>query len=172
MRASYQDSNIFTTDRVTTKTVQKTAGSEVKEIAVRKTNTFNSGVFEETDPNHLRYRDQNTFNSQVFGGPKQNKCNRVKLEPAAAGTEKLFGVDKVEYDKTSTNVLLDHHTASAQKNKPVVRDHIPAHEKVKQEYFGQTSHGLQKQTKRDGALMAQGVDWKNANERAIETKDA
>jgi hypothetical protein len=45
MRASYQDSNIFSTTRSTQETVQKTAGAEVKDIAVRNTNTYKSGVF-------------------------------------------------------------------------------------------------------------------------------
>lgn len=43
----------------------------------------------------------------MFAGAKQNECHRVKLEPKGAGTENLFGVDQVEYERSSHNVMID-----------------------------------------------------------------
>lgn len=57
MRASYQDSNIFSTTRSTQQTVQKTAGSEVKDIAVRNTNTHKSSIFFGDRPTDFKERD-------------------------------------------------------------------------------------------------------------------
>ena len=45
MRASYQDSNLFAVERITTKTVQKTALSPDNVLTTRDTNTFKSAVF-------------------------------------------------------------------------------------------------------------------------------
>ena len=167
-RASYQDSNIFVTDRATNETVQKTAGSEVKDVHVRNTNTFKSGVFAGAKDYDMRQRNQNTFNSTAFAGAKPNECKRVKLEPQGAGTEKLFGSDQTKYDKSSENPMIP-----KQDRAKKTQDQINAKEKVRREYYDQASqkYGTCQDTKRDGALIAQNVDWKNANERAIERKD-
>lgn len=68
MRASYQDSNIFNTEKHQT-VVQKTAAASQKELRQRVTDTFKTGAYKVTKPDDVKGRDQNTFNSTVFGAP-------------------------------------------------------------------------------------------------------
>jgi len=105
MRASYQDSNIFKTERSSALTVQKTATADPKDIRTRTTDTFNSNQNKVVSDN-VKERDQLTFVSTVFGAAIQNKVNRTKLGAEDGGTENLFGVDKVTYEKTSENAMI------------------------------------------------------------------
>jgi hypothetical protein len=50
---------------------------------------------------------------------------------------------------------------------------IPAHEQVMKELYGETAvkYGLQ-DNRRDGNLMAQGVDWRNDKQKPIESRES
>lgn len=73
---------------------------------MRNTNTFQSGVFGTPVDDQVNVRPQNTFSSTVFREAIRNKVNRTKLEPEGAGTDKLFGVEQVSYDKSSQNPMI------------------------------------------------------------------
>jgi hypothetical protein len=93
-RASYQDSNIFNVERITTKTVQKASLSPQKPLVQRDTNTFRSNVFQpEPECDQTKVRNTNTTRSSVFAHAVQNRINRKKLGGDSKGTEILFGQD-------------------------------------------------------------------------------
>lgn len=135
---------------------------------MRQNGTFASVAFQEVDQQHVRQRNQNTFNSSVFGEPVPVKPNRKKLEPQSAGVGRLFGTDKVQYERSSHNECI----AQVDRPKATVNQ-ISAKEQVKREFHGEAAakYGMN-ENKRDGALIAQNVSWKNANERAIESRES
>ena len=133
---------------------------------MRNTNTFQSGVFSGPRDEHLNVRPQNTFSSTVFNEAIRNKVNRTKLEPEGAGTEQLFGAEPVSYDKSSQNPMIP-----KTKSQKVLTKQVPAKSLVEKELYGETiqRHAMNS-NKRDGALIAQNVDWKNANQKAIDAE--
>lgn len=106
----------------------------MRDVAVRNTNTYKSGVFAGERLEDTRVRDQKTYISSVFRGAIVNKCSRVKLEPAPAGTEKLFGTDQVDYEKSSVNPMLEKAAPASEKKRAQVQQ-VSAKEQMKREYY-------------------------------------
>lgn len=104
----------------------------------------------------------------MFGAAIKNKVGRTKLGGESVGTDKLFGTDGTTYEKSSSNPMIT--KTSSQK---LLQTQVSAKEQVAKELYGATAlkYGI-KNNKRDGALMAQNVDWKNANVRAIQNDKA
>ncbi len=150
MRASYQDSNIFATQRLTDDVIQKTAQAAKKEARERVTDTFRSGGYRITKPDEVKGREQNTFISTVFGAAIQNKVNKTRLGGDSQGTETLFGSDQPEYTKSSQNEMIPHKPPA-----PITINHIPTNMLLAKELHGESAekYGLQN-NKRDGNLMA------------------
>lgn len=108
-------------------------------------------------------RATNTFKSSVFACATNNPINRKILGGESKGTETLFGQDDTNYVPSSHNEKILRPQSAKLDYKQVPRLDLKA-----KEFHGETSEALHN-NKRDGALMASGVHWNNANTRAIET---
>jgi hypothetical protein len=82
-------------------------------VKVRNNGTFNSRIFsqinigeaDETERSPSRTRQEEKWKSSVFEGPStQNKVSRKKLGAHDAGTDKLFGQEKIDYENTANNM--------------------------------------------------------------------
>ncbi len=84
-------------------------------MKVRNNGTFNSRIFnqggigeaDETQRSPSSTRNEEKWKSSVFDGPStasQNRVSRKKLGAHDAGTDKLFGQDRIDYDNTANNM--------------------------------------------------------------------
>ena len=163
-RASYQDSNIFGTKGGDSATVQQSAASEAGQGKIRNNNTFTSRIFYEPIPEQSEgpessCRITDTQRSTVFAGAEQEKPRRKKLGGADAGTESLFGDQRVDFDNKSNTMPI----LSAKKGKvwKPVRQQKTAEQRKNEELYGKSAviHGTGK--KKDGSLMVNNADWRN-----------
>jgi len=158
-RASYQDSNIFGTKSADVGTVQASCTGPEKNARTRDNNTFKSGVFGDSAKQGPGARNQNTFNSNIFGAPTQNAVTRKHLGGDSKGTSTLFGDDKSDFNQSSKNGMIQ---APKTKFEPKVNASAAMEAKAR-ELHGESAqkYGYNKNSKRDGALMANGADWTN-----------
>ena len=110
-------------------------------------------------------RNEEKWRSTVFDGPIVEAPNRKKLGPSDAGTNKLFGEDRVDYGNKSNNMPMLQQPKKS-KWKPV-RKEKTAEQRKNEELYGRSAvkYGVGK--KGDGTLMANGADWKNPNVAAV-----
>lgn len=138
---------------------------------MRKTDTFASKVFADQSGNQVKTRPINTFQSTVFADPLQNKINRTKLGGESKGTEVLFGAHVTQFEKSSINPLItpveDEISRKVAEEKAI--HPFKGTDGLARDFYGEAAekYGVN-QNKRDGALMAQGVDWKNAHHKPID----
>jgi hypothetical protein len=137
---------------------------------LRENNTWRSSAFEgAAGQGAANKRDINTFKSTVFGSATPNPINRKKLGGESKGTEVLFGQDRLDYLRSSHNLEIKE--AASVKKEVSCPDRK---EQVNRELHGQTAEifGTHYENRKDGALMAQCVDWRNPWVKAIQTDDA
>jgi hypothetical protein len=131
---------------------------------VRNNNTFNSGIFGGAEATGPASREQNTFKSAIFAEPKIEPATRKKLGGESSGTATLFGEDKTEYQKSSSNNMISKPSKTFEPK--FTNDHAASRKDA--ELHGQTAqvYGGSKYRKKDDALHANGADWKNTGSNA------
>lgn len=124
---------------------------------MRNTDTFASKVFKDDASEQIKTRQQNTFQSTVFADALQNRCNRTKLGGESKGTEALFGGHITQFDKSSTNPLIQ--PVEVEISKKVAEEkaitNFTGIDGRSRDFYGEAAekYGVS-QNKRDGALMA------------------
>ena len=80
-----------------------------------------------------------------------------------AGTDKLFGSEKVDFDNKSTGSVLFSSKKEVKKWKPV-RQEKTAEQRKNDELYGMSAkkHGVG--PKKDGTLSCKGTDWRAPNQ--------
>ena len=145
-----------------------------KDIAKRQTNTWSSSVFHDNGNNQQRERQNNTYNSSVFAEALHNRVTRTKLETGDShGTGALFGDSKTEFNRSSANGFINAPPAGTSKKIAETKANpvMTTMQRKANELYGETVNKFaMNNNKRDGALMAQGADWRCSNARAIETE--
>jgi hypothetical protein len=120
-------------------------------------------VFYSNDHADARLRATNTFKSSVFACATSSQINRKILGGESKGTETLFGRDDTKYGTSSNNEQIQRPQTAKHEYHQIDRRDL-----VAKEFHGDTAEALLN-NKRDGALMASGIDWKNSSTRAIES---
>lgn len=138
---------------------------------MRNTDTFKSRNASQGS-SVTRPRDQNTYKSSAFEGPKANTINRVLLGKHDSGSQALFGTDDepLQYTQSSRNTLISNSRSMQNLHKSPTVHHVPAKRKVAEEFHGNTvDKYAMSDLKKDGALMAQNVDWRDSGSKPINT---
>lgn len=104
--------------------------------------------------------------STIFEGPIEEKPRRKKLGQSDAGTESIFGRDRVDFDNKSNTLNIIGAKKQAKQWKPV-RSQMTAEQRKNQELYGRSAAIYGTGKKKDGSLMASGADWRNLQQTHI-----
>mmetsp|Transcript_1676 Transcript_1676/g.1608 ORF Transcript_1676/g.1608 Transcript_1676/m.1608 type:complete len:151 (-) Transcript_1676:1142-1594(-) len=112
-----------------------------------------------------RSRQEDKWRSSVFDVPdgNENQVKRKKLGGEGAGTDKLFGSEKVDFDNKSSGSVLFSSKKDVKKWKPV-RQEKTADQRKNEELYGISAKKWGVGPKKDGTLTCKGSDWRATNQ--------
>lgn len=128
--------------------------------------TFSSNLFSPTKDKRPVSRQDEKWKSSIFEEPKgdENTVKRRKLGGYGAGTEALFGKEKVDFDNKTTgasNLFNNNKKETKFKKWGPIRKEKTAEQRKNEMLYGDSvrKHGVGK--KKDGTLKSNGNDWMN-----------